>query len=377
VRIRKIDVIFGTRPEAIKMAMICQHLKTSSPDSVRIISTGQHREMLVPVLKWFDVRPDVDLELMQSNQTLSGLTSRCITKLQEYYDVNGKPDLVLVQGDTTTAFACGLVAFYNRIMVGHVEAGLRTNNRFSPWPEEANRTLLSRIADLHFAPTKENVNTLLREGIDHAHVFHTGNTVIDALLFSKEKIQNSYSYAAQLEQFFKGDKANARLILVTGHRRENFGEGFRSICKGIRSLAADNRDVEFVYPVHLNPNVRDTVMSLLGGLANVHLIEPLGYADFVALMMRSYIILTDSGGVQEEGPSLGKPVLVMRENTERPEAVTHGTVRLVGTDASRIYEETTTLLQAEDKYKSMANATNPYGDGQSAKRIMKIIRDLE
>lgn len=371
---KKIDIIFGTRPEAIKMAMVCKHFKASPSFTVRLISTGQHKEMLTPVMEWFELVPDADLELMEQNQTLSALTSRCITRLQEYYDINGKPDLVLVQGDTTTAFASALVAFYNKIRIGHVEAGLRTFNKFSPWPEEVNRVLLTRLADFHFAPTEENVKSLQNEGINADSIFNTGNTVIDALLFSEIKIGQQKIYPKILEDFFVGHKMDNRIVLITGHRRENFGEGFKSICMAVKKLAMNNPDVDFVYPVHLNPSVQSTVMSLLSGLGNIHLINPLGYSEFIALMNRCYLILTDSGGIQEEGPSLGKPVLVMRENTERPEALQYGTVILVGTDQERIYGEVTDLLTDQTKYEAMSKINNPYGDGKSAQRILEIIR---
>jgi UDP-N-acetylglucosamine 2-epimerase (non-hydrolysing) len=297
--------------------------------------------------------------------------------LQSFYNAHGTPDLVLVQGDTTTAFASALVAFYNKIMIGHVEAGLRTYNKFSPWPEEMNRSLISNLADLHFAPTEENVKALLREGIDKSKIHRTGNTVIDALFFSREKINSVNVYPEVLKEFFVGAKSNSLLVLITGHRRENFGEGFNSICMAIQRLSTDNPDIEFVYPVHLNPNVQSVVLKLLGGLKNVHLISPLGYSEFISLMMRSYIILTDSGGIQEEGPSLGKPVLVMRENTERPEALKYGTVILVGTDHEKIYSEVTLLLQDTMKYETMSKAVNPYGDGMSVNRIFEIIKAID
>jgi UDP-N-acetylglucosamine 2-epimerase (non-hydrolysing) len=372
-KIKQVDVIFGTRPEAIKMAVLARVLKTSQQFQVRVISTGQHREMLIPILEWFEIVPDADLELMEPGQTLSSLSSKCISRLQQFYDERGKPDLVLVQGDTTTAFIAALVAFYNKIRIGHVEAGLRTHNKFSPWPEEMNRVLLTRLADFHFAPTEENVRHLVAEGVQHETIHRTGNTVIDALLFSQQKITDRNIYPEALEYFFVGEGIGNRVVLVTGHRRENFGEGFKSICEAIKMLALQYPDVAFVYPVHLNPNVQKPVMELLQGVHNVHLIEPLGYPEFISLMNRSYLILTDSGGVQEEGPSLGKPVLVMRENTERPEALQYGTVILTGTSVEKIYNEVSLLLTDTARYKAMSRAVNPYGDGKSAQRIVQVI----
>ena len=323
--------------------------------------------MLDQVLNVFEVIPDVDLALMQSNQALGGLTVRAIAAIDGYLD-DHTPDMVIVQGDTTTAFCAALCAFYHKIPVGHVEAGLRTWNKHSPFPEEINRVLATRLADLHFAPTNTSRDNLVREGVAPDRIFVTGNTVIDALYLALERIKGTPPAIPGLpsETMTNGHP----LVLITGHRRESFGEGFRNICLAIATLAQRFPSVEFVYPVHLNPNVREPVFSLLGNMPNIHLIDPLGYLPFVALMNRAKIILTDSGGVQEEAPSLGKPVLVMRDTTERPEAVAMGTVKLVGTDVTAIVKNVTTLLSDEAAYSAMANAVNPYGDGNATGRIL-------
>jgi len=337
--------------------------------------TGQHRQMLDQVLEVFDVVPDVDLNLMQPDQTLAELTTRAITAIDGYL-ADFKPGIVIVQGDTTTSFCAALAAFYRRIPVGHVEAGLRTWNKFSPFPEEINRTITSRIADLHFAPTQWAKENLLKEGVPEDRIFVTGNTVIDALHIAVEKVRENPPDIPGLPSHLLNGDSRRPLVLITGHRRENFGDGFENICYAISELSKRFSDAAFVYPVHLNPNVRRPVFEMLSGHANVHLIDPLAYLPFVALMNRSTIVLTDSGGVQEEAPSLGKPVLVMRDTTERPEAVEAGTVKLVGTDKDCIICSVTELLTNRDAYEAMARAHNPYGDGKACERIVSIYEGI-
>ena len=358
VGMKKIVIIFGTRPEAIKLCPVALELKAHSAFDCRVCVTGQHREMLQQVLDVFGVVPDEDLALMRPNQTLGSFTSRAIAAIDDYL-AKEKPDIVMVQGDTTTVLAGALAAFYHHIPVAHVEAGLRTWNMESPWPEEANRVLTTRLAKWHFCPTENNKANLLREGVDPSGIYVTGNIVIDALMIAKEKVRDLTD--------------GRRRVLITGHRRENFGSRFEHICMAIKRLATEFADVEFIYPVHLNPNVQEPVHRLLGGLSNVSLIAPQSYLPFVELMKNAYLILTDSGGVQEEAPSLGKPVLVMRDTTERPEAVEAGAVKLVGTDSEDIYRETKTLLTDHDAYLRMASAINPYGDGHAVSRIVNIL----
>ncbi len=358
VGMKKIVIIFGTRPEAIKLCPAALELKAHSAFDCRVCVTGQHREMLQQVLDVFGVVPDEDLALMRPNQTLGSFTSRAIAAIDDYL-ANEKPDIVMVQGDTTTVLAGALAAFYHHIPVAHVEAGLRTWNMESPWPEEANRVLTTRLAKWHFCPTENNKKNLLREGVDPSGIYVTGNTVIDALMIAKEKVRDLTD--------------GRRRVLITGHRRENFGSGFEHICKAIKRLATEFADVEFIYPVHLNPNVQGPVHRFLDGLSNVSLIAPQSYLSFVELMKNAYLILTDSGGVQEEAPSLGKPVLVMRDTTERPEAVAAGAVKLVGTASEDIYRETKTLLTDHEAYQRMASAINPYGDGHAVSRIVEIL----
>jgi len=379
----KISVILGTRPEAIKLAPVILELRRSARVQCHVCSTGQHRQMLDQVLAVFEIRPDVGLKLMVPNQTLGGLTARAVQALDQYLE-REKPDLVLIQGDTTTVFCAALVAFYHGIPVAHVEAGLRTGNLKSPWPEEANRVLTTRLAELHFAPTETNRQNLLSEGVADERVFVTGNTVIDALFLALDKARATPPRIQSLPLFLQPGTGGPRLVLITGHRRENFGRGFENICGAIAQLAAEFPDVHFVYPVHLNPNVRSAVDLYLkhrvwaGTVGpsrgeNIHLIEPLTYLAFVGLMDRAYLILTDSGGVQEEAPSLGKPVLVMRDTTERPEAVIAGTVKLVGADEATIRSEAFRLLSDSQTYASMQRAHNPYGDGSAAKRIVRVL----
>lgn len=369
----KVVIVFGTRPEAIKMAPIIKAFEQHEEVQLSVVSTGQHKEMLEPILNWFDITPDVELELMTPNQSLASLSSLCIEKLDVIL-ARIAPDVLIVQGDTTTAFISSLCAFYRKIKVAHVEAGLRTFNNDSPWPEEVNRNLISKIASYHFAPTEMNQKNLLRENISGENIYITGNTVIDALLLTAEKVSRQNLIPKDLEQFYSGSHNKKKLVLITGHRRENFGEGFISICKAIRALALAFPEVIFVYPVHLNPNVQQVVKDHLSELENVKLTDPLGYPDFISLMRRSTLILTDSGGVQEEGPGLGKPILVMRENTERPEAVEFGTVKLVGTSEKNIVESVQELLTDHEAYNKMALAVNPYGDGTAAKQIIEILK---
>ena len=374
---RRVSVVFGTRPEAIKLCPVVLALKSDPVFDCHVCVTGQHKEMLYQVLDVFGVKPDIDFGLMRSNQTLAGLTARAITALDEYFE-REKPDIVMVQGDTTTVLAGALSAFYHHIPVAHVEAGLRTWNMESPWPEEANRQLTTRLAKWHFCPTENNKNNLLKEGVAENDIYVTGNTVIDALLLAREKVEKLRGCEVEKSCGLPGGVVDSgkRMVLITGHRRENFGDGFEHICTAIKKLAEEFADIDFVYPVHLNPNVREPVNRILGQHRgkNVHLLEPQSYLPFVALMNRAHLILTDSGGVQEEAPSLGKPVLVMRDTTERPEAVTAGTVKLVGTDADDIYREARVLLTDVNAYVKMAAAINPYGDGKAVARICETLK---
>jgi UDP-N-acetylglucosamine 2-epimerase (non-hydrolysing) len=370
----KLLIVFGTRPEAIKMAPLVRVLKQSPQFEVRVCVTAQHREMLDQVLQLFDITPDFDLNLMRAGQTLTQLTCN-ILQAMETVLVKYKPDWVLVHGDTSTTLATSMAAYYQQVGVAHVEAGLRTRNIYSPWPEEANRQITGRLAGLHFAPTVQAQTNLLQEGVDSTIIQVTGNTVIDALLSISQRLDSDASLAQSLATHFSFLDSSKRLVLVTGHRRENFGTGFESMCQALRDIAV-LPGVQIVYPVHLNPNVQEPVRRILGGVNNVHLIEPQDYLPFVYLMKRSHIILTDSGGIQEEAPSLGKPVLVMRDTTERPEAVAAGTVCLVGTDRIKIVKETTRLLSDQAAYEQMAYAHNPYGDGQACQRICSTFESL-
>ena len=368
---RKILVVFGTRPEAIKLAPVVHELQRQHRFTTgRVCVTAQHREMLDQVLRLFRVKAHHDLNIMQKGQSLEDVTSRVLTGMKTIFEIE-RPDMVVVQGDTTTSFATALASFYAGIPVAHVEAGLRTWKKRSPFPEEVNRVLTSHLTDLHFPPTAQARENLLREGIPPSRIVVTGNTVIDALFHVRETLRHRGS---QDEKLFPMIDFSKRIILVTGHRRENFGQGFLNICKAIRTIALRESDVQIVYPVHLNPNVQKPVRAILSGLSNVHLLSPLEYLPFIFLMDRSYLILTDSGGVQEEAPSLGKPVLVMRNDTERPEAVEAGTVRLVGTSAKRIVDQATQLLHDNKLYNRMSHAHNPYGDGKSSPRIVRAIR---
>lgn len=371
----RVLTIFGTRPEAIKLAPVIKELEKHPEVAPRVCVTAQHRQMLDQVLQLFGIEPDLDLDLMRENQSLFDVTARGLHALEGVLREE-KPDVVLVQGDTTTAFVASLAAYYLRVKIGHVEAGLRTNDKYSPFPEEINRRLVDALSDLWFAPTKRARQNLLREGIPEERIHVTGNTVIDALLWVIGR-QASVKSQKRMERMFADDYGlptlNSRLILVTGHRRESFGEGFESICKGLKRIAEHNEDVQIVYPVHLNPNVREPVYRILGETENIHLIEPLEYDRFAFLMNQGYLILTDSGGIQEEAPSLGKPVLVMREKTERPEAIEAGTARLIGTDSESIFMETQELLSSRVSYEKMAKAANPFGDGRAAERIVQML----
>ncbi len=369
--IQKVLLVFGTRPEAIKMAPLVIALQKREDLQVEVCVTAQHREMLDQVLSLFSLTPDYDLDLMQPGQDLYDITTRAIMGLRDVF-AESKPDLVLVHGDTTTTFASSLAAFYQRIKVGHVEAGLRTGDIYSPWPEECNRKLTGALTSLHFAPTQRAQDNLLKENVAPDTVFVTGNTVIDALIQVEQKIANDAQLNSELSAKFDFLDPNKKLILVTGHRRESFGDGFENICKAISKLS-ENENVQVLYPVHLNPNVQEPVNRLLKGKEDVFLIEPQDYLPFVYLMSRANIILTDSGGVQEEAPSLGKPVLVMRDTTERPEAIDAGTVKLVGTDYEEIVGQAQKLLDDSSAYEAMAFAHNPYGDGKACERIVDII----
>jgi UDP-N-acetylglucosamine 2-epimerase (non-hydrolysing) len=371
----KIMIVFGTRPEAIKMAPVVMALKARPEFNVQVCVTAQHREMLDQVLSLFEIIPDFDLNLMTPGQSLGGLTSRALQGLEEVFQVQ-KPDLVLVHGDTTTTFTASLAAFYQQIKIGHVEAGLRTGDIHSPWPEEFNRRVTGIVANYHFAPTQVSEKNLLTENTNPETILVTGNTVIDALKWVVKKVEEDKMLSTQLTSKFYFIDPNKKMILVTGHRRENFGDGFLNICQSLKELAQRD-DVQIIYPVHLNPNVLKPVNDILGEMDNIHLIAPQDYLPFVYLMNQSHIILTDSGGVQEEAPSLGKPVLVMRDTTERPEAVAAGTVKLVGTNAQAIKQAVIQLLDNDEVYKAMSFAHNPYGDGEASMYIADFLASIK
>ena len=363
---KKIITIFGTRPEAIKMAPLVKELERREEIESKVCVTAQHREMLDQVLELFDIKPDFDLNIMQTRQTLTGITSKVLEGLEEVFE-NEKPDMILVHGDTTTTFAGGLAAFYQQIKVGHVEAGLRTFNKYFPFPEEMNRKLTGSLADLHFAPTKGSKDNLLREGIAESDIYITGNTVIDAM---KHTVEENY--------VFENDELNnidfnKKVIMITAHRRENWGEGIENICIALNKIVEQNEEVELVYLVHLNPVVKDVVFERLGGNDRIHLLSPLDTKETHNLMNRSFMVMTDSGGLQEEAPHLGKPVLVLRDVTERPEAVAAGTVKLVGTDVDQIVNEANELLKNPEAYFEMSKSINPYGDGIASQRIVDAI----
>jgi len=368
-------IIFGTRPEAIKMAPLIHAFNQHSEKfTTKVCLTAQHREMLDQVMSFFELEADYDLNLMRPNQTLNGLTSDILLGLKPILE-EFQPDYVYVHGDTTTTMASALAAFYSGAKICHVEAGLRTYNLQSPFPEEMNRQVTGIISDFNFAPTEDSAQNLLKEGKNENSIFVTGNTVIDALMYGIEKVKSTSFKDDEIENLNGLIDTNKKLIMVTGHRRENHGEGFIRICESLKQIAIDNPEVQIIYPVHLNPNVKEPVFRTLSGIDNIHLIEPLAYPAFIWLMEKSYLIITDSGGVQEEAPSLGKPVLVMRETTERPEAVEAGTVILVGTDKQKIISETSRLLNDESSYESMSRTHNPYGDGKASERIVKFIID--
>lgn len=366
---KKIITIFGTRPEAIKMAPLVKELEKREGIDSKVCVTAQHREMLDQVLGLFDIKPDFDLNIMKSKQTLTGITNKVLEGLEEVF-ANEKPDMILVHGDTTTTFSGALAAFYQQIKVGHVEAGLRTFDKYFPFPEEMNRKLTGSLADLHFAPTKGSKSNLLREGINEKEVFITGNTVIDAMLHTVEE-----DYVFENELLNKIDFKNKKVIMITAHRRENWGQGIENICDALNKIVAENEDVELVYLVHLNPVVKDVVNAKLGGKERIHLLPPLDTKETHNLMNKCFMVMTDSGGLQEEAPHLGKPVLVLRDVTERPEAVEYGTVKLVGTDIDKIVNSANTLINNEEEYLKMSKAANPYGDGFASKRIADIIEN--
>lgn len=376
---KKYLLVLGTRPEAIKMAPLYKVLKNYSENypnrlSVKLCVTAQHRELLDQVLEIFDIKPDYDLDIMSNNQDLFSLSEKILFKLKDVLN-EFKPDMVFVHGDTSTSFIASLAAFYNKIKVAHVEAGLRTNNIYSPWPEEVNRQLTSRIALYHFAPTKSSKQNLIKENIPNKNIYVTGNTVIDALLFVKKKIYNDINLQNQINNNLNlnFEIMKSRYLLVTVHRRENFGDNLIKICNGLITIAKNNPDLNIVYPIHSNPNVIKPVTSILQNFKNIHLIAPLDYLSFVLLMDKAFLILTDSGGVQEEAPSLGKPVLVLRENTERPEAVEYGTVKMIGTDSTIITNEVQKLIDNKENYTKMSKSINPYGNGRASSIILKVL----
>ena len=374
---KKILIVFGTRPEGIKMAPLVKEFEKHTADfEMKVCVTAQHREMLDQVLNLFDITPSYDLNIMASGQDLYDITSKVLLGMRDVLN-DFKPDIVLVHGDTTTTISTTLAAFYQQIPVGHIEAGLRTGNIYSPWPEEANRLLTTQITKHHFAPTETNKANLLREHIEDKNIIVTGNTVIDTLFMVLDKIKTDTPLEQRIHTEIKAKGftiTERKIVLVTGHRRENFGDGFLNICSALRELAEQYRDVDFVYPVHLNPNVQKPVREILTGIDNVYLIDPLDYLPFVYLLSQSYLVLTDSGGVQEEAPSLGKPVLVMRDTTERPEAVEAGTVILIGTDKEGIKVNVSRLLENETLYQKMAYAHNPYGDGNASSKIINFLK---
>ena len=365
--LKKIITIFGTRPEAIKMAPLVKELEKREGIESKICVTAQHREMLDQVLELFDIKPDFDLNIMKTKQSLTGITNRILEGLETIFKEE-KPDMILVHGDTTTTFSSALAAYYQQIKVGHVEAGLRTFDKYFPFPEEMNRKLTGAIADLHFSPTKGAKNNLLREGIDESSIYITGNTVIDAMLHTVED-----DYVFENEELNKIDFINKKVIMITAHRRENWGEGISNICEALNQIVNENKDVELVYLVHLNPIVKDMVYEKLGNKERIHLLNPLDTKETHNLMNKCFMVMTDSGGLQEEAPHLGKPVLVLRDVTERPEAVEYGTVKLVGTNKEKIIDEANILINSKEAYEKMSKAVNPYGDGKASERICDAI----
>lgn len=377
---KKVMVVFGTRPEAIKMAPLCHELKSATNIDLKICTTGQHREMLSQVMDLFTLKADYELDIMNHGQDLTDITSIIILKMRTLLKETC-PDLVLVHGDTSSAFATAMACFYHGIFIGHVEAGLRTHNIHEPFPEEFNRQSIGLIANYHFAPTKLSKQNLLNENKDDSSICVTGNTVIDALHLTLDVLKKDKNRLKNIlnsfNKKFDFDWQKTKYVLITGHRRENFGKGFLSICEALNELSKINRDIHFIYPVHLNPNVQKPVNKILSNISNIHLIDPLEYHEFIVLLDKSYIVLTDSGGIQEEAPSLGKPVLVMRDVTERPEAVDAGTVKLVGSSKQEIIKNVNELLNNNEKYIKMSKAHNPYGDGKASKRILKFIKQIK
>jgi UDP-N-acetylglucosamine 2-epimerase (non-hydrolysing) len=376
---KKILLVFGTRPEAIKMAPLVKALQKDVVNfHTKVCVTAQHREMLDQVLNLFQIVPDFDLDIMQPEQDLYDVMSNILLSIRLVLE-EFKPDIILVHGDTSTTFATSLAAYYQKIKIGHVEAGLRTGDLYSPWPEEGNRRLTGVLTDFHFAPTETSKQNLLSEGVDKSSIFITGNTVIDALQLALNRVDTDESLRLKIESAIvhSGFKElDSKFILVTGHRRENFGQGLLNICEALKILAENNPNINILYPVHLNPNVRNPVNELLSNIRNIQLVEPFQYEEFIYLMRKSYLILTDSGGIQEEAPNLGKPVLVMRDATERPEAVEAGTVKLVGSDQESIVKEVQTLLDDSNEYQIMSKAHNPYGDGCASQKIVNRLKDL-
>nr|WP_314071317.1 UDP-N-acetylglucosamine 2-epimerase (non-hydrolyzing) [uncultured Campylobacter sp.] len=374
---RKILIVFGTRPEAIKMALLIKEFQKCAEFEVKVCVTAQHRQMLDQVLEFFEIKPDFDLNLMKQGQDLYDITSGVLLGMRDVFS-EYTPDIVFVHGDTTTTYAVSLAAYYQKIDIAHVEAGLRTHDIYSPFPEEINRQMTGLIAKYHFAPTTDARDNLLKEGKDSRNIVVSGNTVIDALLWTIDKIENNELLKNKILSFInsKYKLSDRKFILVTGHRRENFGEGFVNICEALREIALKNENIDIVYPVHLNPNVRKPVGEILSGISNIFLIDPLEYDSFVYLMSKSYMIVTDSGGIQEEAPSLCKPVLVIRETTERPEGIRAGCVKLIGTKRENIIKEVQKLLNLKDKYDKMSKSVSPYGDGKACKKILEFLKGI-
>lgn len=375
---KKILIVFGTRPEAIKMVPLIKEFKKHSDFEVKICVSAQHRQMLDQVLNLFEIKPDYDLDIMRANQDLYDISSRVLLGMRDVMK-DFCPNVVLVHGDTTTSFVGALAAFYQKIKIGHVEAGLRTNDLYSPFPEEANRQITGVLADFHFAPTQSAKQNLIKEGKNSNFIIVTGNTVIDALFLMIDKIEKNVNLRDEITSILRSKYSNfgseRKFILVTGHRRENFGDGFLNICDALKNIAQNNPEIDIVYPVHLNPNVQKPVREILSNLSNVYLIDPLEYEKFVYLMSKSFFIITDSGGIQEEAPSLGKPVLVTRDTTERPEALQSGAVKLVGTNKNIIIKEAQNLILQKDEFEKMSKANNPYGDGKASERIVEFLKE--
>ena len=375
---KKILIVFGTRPEAIKMAPLVKAFKNNNNFDTRVCVTAQHRQMLDQVLEIFEIVPEYDLNIMKAGQDLYDITANVLVGIRDVL-TDFEPDVVFVHGDTSTTFSTSLAAYYAKVKVGHIEAGLRTYDIYSPWPEEGNRQLTGVLANYHFAPTAQSQQNLLKEGKDKNNIFVTGNTVIDALMYVVHRIDNQPELKQKTRAKISAQyplETQRKVILVTGHRRENFGQGFINICEGLKQIALNNPEIDIVYPVHLNPNVQRPVNEILSNIANIYLIDPLQYEEFIYLMSQAYFIITDSGGIQEEAPSLGKPVLVMRDTTERPEAVVAGTVKLVGCDQTVLVREAEKLLNDQNEYEMMSRAHNPYGDGKACERVVQLMQDL-